>query len=195
MRRTLPKPKRKAGSPGPDQVEQGARDEALDLLEKWRGGLVEIGRDVAIRLARQRGRVTSVEVFATMRAQGYDAKLDTCDPRWMGVVFREEIWEREGSERTGSHARPVTIWKLRDPQNIPVSPQERVYRCVSESKERGVTTGEVVLSTNLKGSQVRRIFTALVELDRIMSSSRTRRGTSGRPQRIYVLPEYHPEII
>jgi hypothetical protein len=56
--------------------------------------------------------VTSVEVFAEMRAQGYDTALDMVDPRWMGAVFREDIWTRSGFETTGSHRRPVAIWKL-----------------------------------------------------------------------------------
>lgn len=189
-------PKRKRGSPGPQERETEGREEALDNLEKWRSALVEIGRNVAITLAQHRKRVTSVEVFAEMRAQGYDGALDACDPRWMGVVFREDIWQREGWETTGSHRRPVAIWSLRDPQNIPPSPRERVYRVISEGAQHGATTSEIVMATSLTGGQVRTALKDLETLDKIsMTNMKRRGGKSRRKQRVYVLPEHDPDII
>lgn len=191
----LPQPQRKVGSPGPDQLEAKARDAALDKLEEYRSGLVEIGREVAIQLAKRRNRITSIEVFATLRAQGYDAALDAADPRWMGVVFREDIWQREGWERTGSHKRPVAIWSLRDPHNIPLSPRERVYRAVSARKDYGATVEEMVVSTGLTGSQVRSALKDLEILNKVTASSVTRRNKSRRKAVVYVLPEHHPDIV
>lgn len=198
MRRTLPglTPKRKTGSPGPSDLEQAGRDQALDRLQQWRAGLVEVARDIAIRLARQRGRVTSVEVFAEMRAQGYDDALDAVDPRWMGAVFNEDIWSREGWETTGSHKRPVAIWSLRDPQNIPVSPRERVYRAISAGAENGATIEDIVTTTALKGTHVRSVIADLLTLDKIMVAHFFRKSRKGRRrQKVYVMPEHHPDII
>lgn len=188
--RTLPTPHRKRGSPGPQNRETEGRDGALDDLEKWRSSLVEIGREVAIQLARRRKRITSVEVFAELRAQGYDAALDSCDPRWMGVVFREDIWQREGWETTGSHRRPVAIWSLRDPSNVPQSPREKVLRTVSAARSFGVTTGELVTATALGGNQVRTCLRDLHTLDKILPL-----GTRRKRQHVYVIPDHHPDII
>jgi hypothetical protein len=182
-------PHRKVGSPGPPEMEVQGRDAALDLLSERRADLVEEGRSTAIHIAKQRGRVTSVEVFAQLRAYGYDAALDSADPRWMGVVFREDIWEREGFEGTGSHKRPVAIWKLRDPQNIPVSPRERIYRLVSGSGARGITVKTLAMNAGLKPSQVRTIVKKMEAGGKVMQLS-ARRGRVG-----YVLPEHHPDIV
>jgi hypothetical protein len=200
MNRTLPglTPKRKRGSPGPDKLEKAGREHALDQLEKWRSGLVEIGREVAIQIARKRGRVTSVEVFATMRAQGYDDALDACDPRWMGAVFREEdVWQREGWETTGSHKRPVAIWSLRDPQNIPPSPREKVYRVIHAARDRGATVEEIVVATALKGDQVRNCIRDLERLDKVLATAIKRRPNRkrARKQIAYAVPEHHPDLV
>jgi hypothetical protein len=192
------KPRRKLGSPGPQDLEGEARDIALDRIAKWRTGLVAIARDVAVQIARQRHRVTSVEVFAEMRAQGYDEALDAVDPRWMGAVFNEEIWSREGWETTGSHKRPVAIWSLRDPRNIPPSPRELVYRVVSSMGEEGATVEGIVASTALKGSHVRNCLKDLEILEKVLPVMRpatTRGGRKTKDRRVYVLPEHHPDII
>lgn len=199
MKRTLPglAPQRKRGSPGPSDLEEGARDHAIEQLNKWRSGLVEVGREIAIQLARQRGRITSVEVFAEMRAQGYDKALDAVDPRWMGAVFNEkDVWSREGWEQTGSHKRPVAIWSLRDPQNIPPSPRELVYRAISAAGERGCTVEDIVLQSALKGSRIRSALKELQLQDRIMVAHFIRKSRkTQRRQRVYVLPEHHPDIV
>lgn len=107
------KPRRKRGAPGPADVESAARDEALDALEAARAALVAEAHKIAVQLARQRGRVTSVEVWHAMIAYGYEDQLKGYDPRWMGCIFRAgKGWERAGWESTGSHKRPVAIWRL-----------------------------------------------------------------------------------
>jgi hypothetical protein len=188
-------PQRKVGSPGPQQIETKGREDALDKLEEYRSGLVEIGRDVAIALAKRRNRITSVEVFAELRAQGYDAALDAVDPRWMGVVFREDIWQREGWETTGSHRRPVAVWSLRDPHNVPLSPREKVYRAVSAQKDNGATVEEIVIATALTGSQVRTALKDLQTLSKVSSTTMRRRGKSRRKTTVYALPEHDPDIL
>jgi hypothetical protein len=107
------KPRRKRGVPGPADVESAARDEALDALEAVRAALVAEAHKIAVQLARQRGRVTSVEVWHAMIAYGYEEQLKGYDPRWLGCVFRAgKGWQRAGWEPTGSHKRPVAIWTL-----------------------------------------------------------------------------------
>lgn len=109
------RPRRKKGSPGPQDIESAARDEALDRLEEAREALIAEAKKVARTLALQRGRITSVEVFQALRAFGYDEALDNADPRWMGCVFRGDGWKRVGWEATGSHKRPVAVWTLEAP--------------------------------------------------------------------------------
>lgn len=107
------KPRRKRGAPGPADVESAARDEALDALEAARAALVKEAHKIAVQLARQRGRITSVEVWHALIAYGYEDQLKGYDPRWLGCVFRSgKGWARVGWESTGSHKRPVAIWKL-----------------------------------------------------------------------------------
>lgn len=188
-------PRRKRGSPGPDHLETMGKDSALDNLEASRIGLVEIGRSVAIQLAMNRKRITSVEVFSALRAYGYDDALDAADPRWMGVVFREDIWQREGWETTGSHKRPVAIWSLKDPTSIPMSPRELVYRTISSGKAYGATLSEIVSSTALSGAQVRSAVRGLETLDKVTTTGMKRKGSGRRHTVVYVTPENHPDIV
>lgn len=188
-------PKRKLGSPGPPLNEAEARDTALDNLEAYRGALCEVGRETAVELAQQRGRVTSVEVFAEMRARGYDEAMDNVDPRWMGVVFRESIWKRRGWEQTGSHRRPVAIWELVDPRNVPPSPRTLVYQSIGARGADGATTEEIELASGLSASQVRSQVKDLLKQDLIMPSGMRRRRISGRKANVYVLPIHHPDIV
>jgi hypothetical protein len=94
------------------KTEAEARDAALDMLAAVRCELVMAAREAALQLAAANGRVTSTEVFAKLRAEGWGPKIAEADPRWMGVVFRTKAgWERIGWETTGSHKRPVAVWK------------------------------------------------------------------------------------
>ncbi len=91
------------------------RDQALERLERSRAELIEIARTVAITLWAMNGRVTSTEVLAALRDQGYGVWIDSVDKRFMGAVFRPKSgWVRVGWEHTGSHGRPVAIWKMED---------------------------------------------------------------------------------
>lgn len=92
------------------QREAEARDAALDRLAESRQTLIALGRGAADAIARERGKVTSTLVFERLREQGHGRLLDGVDPRWIGVVFRAG-WAREGWEPTGSHGRPVAIWR------------------------------------------------------------------------------------
>ena len=91
-----------------------ARDQVLDVLEEWRKCLVLEGRSRAVAIARRKGSVTSTEVLAELRAdpEWADA-VDAVDPRFMGAVFRKG-WARAGWDTSGSHARPVSRWVLKD---------------------------------------------------------------------------------
>jgi hypothetical protein len=105
------KPHRKRGCPGPADVETARLNDVLDALEAARAALITEAHKIAVQLARQRGRVTSIEVWHTMLAYGYEEQLKGYDPRWIGCVFRRG-WVRDGFESTGSHKRPVSVWRL-----------------------------------------------------------------------------------
>ena len=94
------------------QTEAEKRDTALERLEKTRAELIAEGRRVADELAYANGSVTSVEVFAKMRDNGWGPDLDDVDPRWAGCLFRKG-WRRVGYEPAGSHGRPVARWEKR----------------------------------------------------------------------------------
>ena len=87
------------------------RDQALDRLEATRADLLVAARAMAAAICAIKGRVTSVEVMAQLRLQGYGPELDAADTRWLGAVFWRGGWTRIGYEPTGSHGRPVAIWR------------------------------------------------------------------------------------
>ncbi len=92
-------------------AERAKRDRALDLFEVNRSDLLCAARQAALDLVILNGRVTAPEVFALLRARGYEEPLKTVDPRFMGAVFRSGSgWHRVGWENKGSHRRPVSIW-------------------------------------------------------------------------------------
>lgn len=93
--------------------ERQKRDEALDLFDTFRAGLVAEARDVAVRIARKNGRVTSPEVIECMTDRFPDS-MAKHDRRFMGAVFRGPTWERIGFINAGYHCRPVSVWKLRE---------------------------------------------------------------------------------
>ena len=97
-----------------DQLDQiKHRDHALSLLEQHRADLIQRGRQIALELCRRNGSVTSPEVLDQLRAEMPD-KVDEVDPRFMGPVFSGDGWERSGYVPQGSHARPVSVWKLKE---------------------------------------------------------------------------------
>ena len=93
--------------------EAGKRDAALDLIKKHRKELIVEGRKVAHRIASSRGRVSSTDVFKAMEANGWGPRMAAYDRRWMGPVFFSKDWEQIGTENTGSHKRPVAVWRIR----------------------------------------------------------------------------------
>ncbi len=92
-------------------TEGDARDAALALLKEHRAELIAKARSVATEIALASGTVTSTAVFEEMRKRGYGDAMARVDPRWMGVVFQKG-WERAGWDSSGSHKRPVAIWKI-----------------------------------------------------------------------------------
>ena len=91
-----------------------ARDVALALFENYRSTLVDAARDIAIDLADQQGKVTSPQVLAVLREHPELGNVvESVDRRFMGAVFRSKCWERIGWIATGSHRRPVSVWRYR----------------------------------------------------------------------------------
>lgn len=76
--------------------------------------LIEGAKQIALDIAFQFGTVTSTKVLDTLKDDP-DLRhlLDGVDPRFMGAVFRKG-WERVGFDNSGSHKRPVTVWKRRE---------------------------------------------------------------------------------
>lgn len=190
-------PKRKIGSPGPPDIEKAGRDAALELLKKSRAKLVAIAFDTAVEIAKQRGRVSSVEVFAMMRSRGYDAEMDGKDPRWMGAVFNDgDVWVREGWELTGSHRRPVAIWKLKDPSAPVLTSREKVLRTIRAVGRHGASVEHVMLATGFSRSVATRHIADLLLLDLILETNRrVKRIMSRGYDPTYVVPEFHSDII
>ena len=92
-------------------AEAAARDAALDLLRRYRAGLIRRGREIALQIAAEKGEVTSTDVLC--RLEDEDAPgLHEVDHRFMGAVFARG-WIRVGFTPQGSHCRPVSVWKLR----------------------------------------------------------------------------------
>lgn len=88
------------------------RDAVLDAIEVAHEQPIAIAKRHRDRIHRERGRVTSVEVRASMEAAGEWPHRDEADPRFMGALFRKG-WVRIGFEPTASHGRPAAIWKVK----------------------------------------------------------------------------------
>lgn len=94
------------------RLHAAARDHALELFETHRSDLVLAAKAIAEQIAREKGRVTSPEIITILRRSELAARIDEVDRRFMGAVFRGPAWKRIGFESTGSHKRPVSIWRL-----------------------------------------------------------------------------------
>ena len=92
-----------------------ARDAALDRHRSRHASLIVAATTFALRLAHMHGSVTSPEVLAAMRAEGWGDELDTANGRWMGSVLSPRCgWERTGEwVAQGSKARLVPRWRLK----------------------------------------------------------------------------------
>jgi hypothetical protein len=111
-------------------IDQVIRDSGLEEFKKQKAikrhaqnnaDLVEMARDIALRLARESTDhiVCSEDVWEEVRFQAFDdpdlaERLHEAHPTWMGSVFsRWKAFSFTGQyvER-GSHKRPIKVWKL-----------------------------------------------------------------------------------
>lgn len=90
------------------KAERRKRDDTLDLLEERRRNLITRAQEIAIRICRAYGTVTSPEVMLHLKEEDVPGYGEV-DPRFMGAVFRRG-WKRVGYKAIGSHARPVSVW-------------------------------------------------------------------------------------
>jgi hypothetical protein len=99
---------------------EAGRDMALDRQEAMPSNeeFLVAARAMARQIAQSEGTVTSPAVLAGLRVTGWADFMRTYEPRVMGVVFRDsKVWDRvgwlSGEQSPGSHARPVSVWRLR----------------------------------------------------------------------------------
>ena len=85
------------------------KEKVLNTLEVVRAELIDQAKTIAEEIADIKGTVNSSEVVYEMRLRGIGA-VDLVDKRFMGAVFRKG-WERVGFSPTGSHSRPISIWR------------------------------------------------------------------------------------
>jgi len=93
--------------------ETAKRDAALELLEKYRSELIIAGKNAAHKLATFNGQVSSPDVIEYLKHTGFADLLSKVDKRFMGAVFRTGEFERIGFANRGSHAQPISVWKLK----------------------------------------------------------------------------------
>jgi hypothetical protein len=97
------------------KVEGAKRDLALARIEEARPHIVGTALRVAQAIAKRNGTVTSTEVLRALRQNPATASMiQDADPRFMGAVFRRDCWVADGWDDSGSHRRPVRIWRLAD---------------------------------------------------------------------------------
>jgi hypothetical protein len=97
-----------------EDTEAGERDRILKSIRKRSRELTNHAFEVAARISRERGMVTSTEVLLVLRLdpEWRDIVAEK-DARFMGVVFRRNCWTRMGFDQSGSHGRMVSIWRLK----------------------------------------------------------------------------------
>lgn len=96
------------------QQEFKKRDSALELLREHRAALIDVARNIAITLARKNKTVTSTEVIKTMKEKGFESYVEKYDKRFLGAVFTDKkTWTKVGYDNSGSHGRPVSVWRLK----------------------------------------------------------------------------------
>lgn len=91
------------------------RDEVLQAigLDSTRAELIDRATEIAVRICRKDGTVTSVKTIAAMRSDPTLATiLAACpDTRWLGGVFlKSRGWVRLDYVGEGSKGRPIPRW-------------------------------------------------------------------------------------
>ena len=84
--------------------------QVMDLFEEHRFDYLERARSKAIDLARLWGEITVDDVREQLPPPSY------VDPRVMGAIFRNSMWEPTGytrSKRKECHGRPIAKFALR----------------------------------------------------------------------------------
>lgn len=114
-KKKLTKGQRSIGVPGYTHEEQALLERALAWMSEVHDDLISLSRDIAPRLAVQRGDVDSVDVFEVLRAAGFgEAELRRGESkgRWMGAAIQRcpGLKNSGKTRKKGSHLRPVTIW-------------------------------------------------------------------------------------
>tara|TARA_R110002049_G_scaffold217647_4_gene389073 strand:- start:1799 stop:2248 length:450 start_codon:yes stop_codon:yes gene_type:complete len=99
---------------GMEEQPKNERDRVLKAIRQANRELTNHAFDVAARISRESGIVTSTKVLAELRADPeWRDQVAEKDARFMGVVFRRTCWTRVGFSQCGSHGRPVSIWRLK----------------------------------------------------------------------------------
>lgn len=106
-------------SHGPTQ----SKEEALDLLRKYRRELITKGRAIARRICAEEGTVHSRRVFAEMESEINSKGVDVGN-YWLGAIFGSTEFQWTGEwynvpqhTPTNNHGgNGVRIWMLRDEQ-------------------------------------------------------------------------------
>jgi hypothetical protein len=95
------------------QNEAVKRDEALAKHELHRQDLITAARRIAIEICRAAGEVTSPQVVEQLNQDPtYREQMRKVDKRFMGAVFRSNLWRRARFEPLGSHCQPISVWKF-----------------------------------------------------------------------------------
>lgn len=95
--------------------ENEKKEEILARVKRTRGSLIDLAKDAAVKLAQEFGKVSSTDVLMILESDHeIRAMMRGKDKRFMGAVFASgKMWTRVGYESTGSHGRPVAVWRLR----------------------------------------------------------------------------------
>jgi len=89
------------------------RDEVLVAMDATRGELIERATEIAVKICKANGHVTSVQTMAAMRSDpSLSPMLAACpDSRWLGGVFlRSRGWIRGDYVNEGARGRPIPRW-------------------------------------------------------------------------------------
>lgn len=90
------------------------KEEGKALAAANRHDLLEIARDIAVRLAKEYGTVTADDVGRELEKD--NIRVEDVGPA-MGSLFAGKQWEFTGqrvkSSRVSNHARELKVWRLK----------------------------------------------------------------------------------